>query len=257
MRIGLLHPGEMGAAIGAELASAGHDVMWASEGRSRESAERAARGGLRDVGSAAEIARQAAVVLSICPPHAARDVVASLAGFGGVFVDANAVSPDTAREVGARLEAGGATFVDGSLIGAPPPGDRTRLLLAGDDATRVADLFAGTAVDAIVLDLGPGAASAVKMAYAAWTKGTIALLLAARDLARAEGVEPDLIAEWRRSLPDLPDRSDAAASAARSKGWRWVGEMEEIAATMAAAGLPAGFHEAAAAIYAGDRRANV
>ena len=94
-----------------------------------------------------------------------------------------------------------------------------------------------------------GQASAVKMAYAAWTKGTAALILAIRALARAEGVEQALVAEWQQSQPALTARPHAAARSALQKGWRWVAEMEEIAATMAAAGLPPGFHQAAAAIY--------
>jgi hypothetical protein len=87
------------------------------------------------------------------------------------------------------------------------------------------------------------------MAYAAWTKGSSALLLAARALARAEGVERTLLAEWALSQPALAARSEGAAAAAAAKGWRWVAEMEEIAASMTAAGLPAGFHEAAADVY--------
>ena len=94
-----------------------------------------------------------------------------------------------------------------------------------------------------------GAASAVKMAYASWTKGSAALLLAARALARAEGVEETLLAEWGISQPGLEERSARAAGSAAAKGWRWIAEMEEIAATMAAAGLPGGFHQAAAEIY--------
>ncbi len=91
------------------------------------------------------------------------------------------------------------------------------------------------------------------MAYAAWTKGTSALLLACRALARAEGVERTLLAEWALSQKALPAQSEGAATAAALKGWRWVAEMEEIAASMAAAGLPPGFHEAAADVY--DRAA--
>jgi hypothetical protein len=94
-----------------------------------------------------------------------------------------------------------------------------------------------------------GAASAVKMAYASWTKGSAALLLAARALARAQGVEDVLLAEWGISQPGLEERSDRAARSAAAKGWRWTAEMEEIAASMTAAGLPAGFHLAAAEIY--------
>ena len=87
------------------------------------------------------------------------------------------------------------------------------------------------------------------MAYASWTKGSAALLLAARALARAEGVEETLLAEWGISQPGLEERSARAAGSAAAKGWRWIAEMEEIAATMAAAGLPEGFHQAAAEIY--------
>jgi Domain of unknown function (DUF1932) len=95
----------------------------------------------------------------------------------------------------------------------------------------------------------------VKMAYASWTKGSAALLLAARALARAEGVEEALLAEWGISQPGLAERSAGSARAAAAKGWRWVAEMEEIAETMAAAGLPDGFHHAAAEVYRRSRHA--
>jgi Domain of unknown function (DUF1932) len=72
---------------------------------------------------------------------------------------------------------------------------------------------------------------------------------AARALARAEGVEPVLLDEWGISQPGLEARSAGASEAAAAKGWRWVAEMGEIAAAMAAAGLPEGFHRAAAEIY--------
>ncbi len=93
------------------------------------------------------------------------------------------------------------------------------------------------------------AASAVKMAYASWTKGTAAILLAARALAHAEGVEDALLAEWSSSQSRLAEQSHRSAWSGATKGWRWVGEMEEIAQSMAAAGLPDGFHQAAAEIF--------
>jgi 3-hydroxyisobutyrate dehydrogenase-like beta-hydroxyacid dehydrogenase len=184
------------------------------------------------------------------------------AGFGGLYVDANAVSPATAREVAGIVAASGAGYVDGGIIGTPPvaPGF-IRLYLSGPRAGEVRELFENSPVDAMVVDRGlvggggdVGAASAVKMAYASWTKGSAALLLAARALARAEGIEDVLLAEWGLSQPGLEARADGAARSAASKGWRWVAEMEEIAATMAAAGLPAGFHQAAAEIYRSSAR---
>jgi 3-hydroxyisobutyrate dehydrogenase-like beta-hydroxyacid dehydrogenase len=254
--IGLLHPGEMGAAVGKCLTGRGHPVLWASQGRSPETAARARTAGLTDVGSAAELAGRADVIFSICPPHAALDVAWTVQGFTGLFVDANAVSPATARAVALLVEGSGARYVDGGIIGPPPAAaGSTRLYLSGPDADAVRALFGGTALDARIAAGGPWSASAVKMAYAAWTKGTAALLLSVRALARAEGVQDTLLREWKLSQPGLEDRSHGAAQSAMAKGWRWVGEMEEIAETMAGAGLPDGFHQAAAEIYRRSPRA--
>jgi 3-hydroxyisobutyrate dehydrogenase-like beta-hydroxyacid dehydrogenase len=250
LTIGVLHPGEMGAALGARLREAGHDVTWAGEGRSEATAARAAAAGLRDAGTVAAVTAASDVVLSVCPPHAALDVARAVAGYAGVFVDANAVSPQTVRMIREIVEDGGGRFVDGGIVGPPPEREgTTRLFLSGADAGAVAGVFAGTVVEAPVLGRDPGRASALKMAYAAWTKGTAAMLLAIRATARAEGVEDALLAEWARSQPDAIGRSDAAADAAARKGWRWIAEMEEIAATFAAAGQPDGFHRAAAEVY--------
>jgi hypothetical protein len=273
LTVGLLHPGEMGAAVGQCLVAAGHRVLWVPEGRSPASAARAATAGLTAAsGGLAGLVREAEVIVSVCPPHAALEVARQVAGFGGVYVDANAVSPATAREIASIVQAGGASYVDGGIIGTPPvaPGF-IRLYLSGARAEEVQRLFAGGPVEARVIggvgsrsgsasgSSGPASvsasvsasasASAVKMAYASWTKGRAALLLAARALARAEGVEHALLAEWDLSQPGLAGRSARAAGSAAAKGWRWVAEMEEIAATMAAAGLPDGFHRAAAEVY--------
>jgi 3-hydroxyisobutyrate dehydrogenase-like beta-hydroxyacid dehydrogenase len=238
--VGLLHPGEMGAAVGAVLRDQGIRVVWASDGRSEETRRRAEAAGLEDVGSVEAVARSE-VVFSICPPHAALEVARS-ARFGGIYVDANAVSPETATKIAAAV----GEFVDGGIVGSPPrePGT-TRLYLSGARAGAVAELFDGSALDARLVSN----ASAVKMAYAAWTKGTAAMLLAIRELAVREGVEETLLAEWDLSQPELADRLARAARSAEAKGWRWVGEMEEIAATFEAAGLPGGFHRAAAEVY--------
>jgi 3-hydroxyisobutyrate dehydrogenase-like beta-hydroxyacid dehydrogenase len=248
--IGLLHPGDMGAAVGRCLTGSGHEVLWASEGRGPDTAARARAAGLADAGTIAALAARAEVIISVCPPHAALDVAWAVHGFGGLYVDANAVSPGTAREVARLICESGGRYVDGGIIGPPPEKpDVTRLYLSGGDAEQVAALFAGTPLDARVISGPATAASAVKMAYAGWTKGTAALLLSVRALAREQGVEDALLAEWALSQPGLDARSAGAARSAASKGWRWVGEMEEIGATMSAAGLPDGFHQAAAEIF--------
>jgi 3-hydroxyisobutyrate dehydrogenase-like beta-hydroxyacid dehydrogenase len=236
----------MGSAIAAALRAQGETVLWASAGRSAATAERAARAGVEDVGEVAELRRRCEILLSVCPPHAAVDVARAASGFTGIYVDANAIAPETARTI-ADLRA---RFVDGGIVGPPPerPGT-TRLYLSGADAEEIAGLFEATTVDARVISAEPGAASALKAAYAGWTKGSAALLLTMRELARAEGVEDTLLEEWRLSLPDLEKRLGGAERSARRKGWRWIGEMQEIARSLAAQSLPAGFHEAAAEVF--------
>ena len=244
--VGLLHPGEMGTAVAAALCGSGETVLWASAGRSSATAERAERAGLEDAGDVAELCRRCEILLSVCPPHAAADVAREAGGFAGIYVDANAIAPETARTIAALHE----RFVDGGIVGPPPSqAGTTRLYLSGGAAARIADLFTGTNLDARVVSGEPGAASALKAAYAGWTKGSAALLLTVRELARAEGVEEALLEEWRLSIPELEGRLAGAERSARRKGWRWVGEMNEIARSMAAQDLPSGFHEAAAEVF--------
>jgi 3-hydroxyisobutyrate dehydrogenase-like beta-hydroxyacid dehydrogenase len=226
--------------------------VWPSAGRSQATSRRAAAAGLEDLGSPAAVVQASHVILSVCPPGAAMDVarLVAAARFGGLFVDANAVAPATVRALGETVGAAGADLVDGGIIGPPPrkPGT-TRLYLSGPRAGEVADLFKGSALETVLMPGDVGTASALKMAYAAWTKGSSALLLAVRALAIREGVDTALLAEWERSQPGLGARSEAAVAANAPKAWRFVGEMEEIARSFAAAGLPSGFHEACAAVY--------
>ena len=235
MIVGLLHPGEMGAAVGRVLQSNGHEVVWASDGRSEATRVRAQS--FRNVETVAALTEQAELILSICPPHAALDVAREVAGFDGVYVDANAISPMRAEEVAVLHP----RYVDGGIVGGPPTERGTKLYLSGSGAASVAVLFVGSILEArVVAD-----ASALKMAYAAWSKGSAAMLLAIRDVARHFGVED----EWRLAAPELAERLPRAEHAKATKGWRRIGEMEEIADTFAAAGQPDGFHRAAARVY--------
>jgi 3-hydroxyisobutyrate dehydrogenase-like beta-hydroxyacid dehydrogenase len=250
--IALLHPGEMGAVVGACLAGAGHRVSWVAAGRSDATSARATVAGLVACPTLAAALDAVTTVLSVCPPHGALDLARAVAacGFRGLYVDANAVAPTTTRDIAEIVERAGARFVDGGIVGPPPTAaGRTRLYLSGSSSEAVARLFAGTNLAPVVLDGGVGAASALKMAFAAWTKGSTALLANIRALAQAEGVERALLEEWAQSLPRLPAESDAVAGKAR-KAWRWVAEMEEIAKSFEAVGLPGGFHHAAADIFA-------
>jgi hypothetical protein len=229
MIVGLLHPGEMGAAIGGGVR--GHEVIWASAGRSVATQARA--GDFRDVGTLEGLLDEADVIVSVCPPHAALEVARACEGFDGLYVDANAISPMRAREIAALHP----RFVDGGIVGGPAA---PTLYLSGGEAADVAALFA---LDTrVVRD-----ASAVKMVYSGWSKGTAALLLAIRDTARHFEIED----EWREAVPELLDRLQRAESSAARKAWRWAGEMDEVADTFGAAGQPEAFHRAAGEVFRG------
>lgn len=245
--IGFLHPGQMGVTLAA---NADAKTLWAGNGRSQATADRAASAAMTDVGDVAALCRESEIIVSICPPDAALEVAQQVAehGFDGIYIDANAVAPATSNAVGAKFD----TYIDGGVIGPPAttPGT-TRLYLAGPGAGKIAGIWDDSALDVRPLsESAEGArASALKMAYAGWTKGQSALLLAVTALARSADVTDALQAEWDISQPGLSERSSRVATAAGRKAWRFAGEMSEIAASMAEAGLPPGFHRGAEDLY--------
>ena len=247
-QIAILHPGEMGAAVGGSLRSAGHDVVWQSAGRGPATRRRAQDNGLIERDSVTDCD----IVISICPPAAALDTAAALGEFSGIYIDANAISPQTAGQVAQIVRERGAHYVDGGLIGPPPSLERvgaTHFYLSGERAREVADTFGDTYFQTRVLDRPEFAASSLKMVFATGTKITTAVALAARAAAAALGVEQQLADEWADSRPDLEQRYQLGLAAAAAKGWRWDDEMRQIAETFADAGQPAGFGLAAAEVF--------
>jgi 3-hydroxyisobutyrate dehydrogenase-like beta-hydroxyacid dehydrogenase len=251
--IALLHPGAMGTALGQCLRAAGHRVGWCSAGRSARSAERAAANGFDTFAALADLLRVSDIAVAVCPPDAAVATARTVAdaAFTGIYVDANAVAPATAMTIAGIVESAGARFVDGGIIGPPPraPGT-TWLYLSGEHARVVAPVFANPPLTVVDLGVPATAASALKMCYAAWTKGSSALLLAVAALARASGVDAALAAQWQQSDPELPHLLAAHAARDAPKAWRFAGEMREIAATFATHGLSPQFHAGAAQTFA-------
>lgn len=249
MKIGLLHPGQMGVTVGMALRQNAHEVLWLADQRSAATTTRAQQAGFTSVESLLALVQRSDVLVCVCPPAAAVEVAEQVAalGFAGLYVDANAVAPQTATGIGASFAE---RFVDGGIIGPPAvePGT-TRLYLSGAQAPEVAAWFAQGALQAIAMDAPVGAASALKMSYAGYSKGLSALLLATQALAEHHAVMPWLAAEWQQSQPGTSKLLDRAAQNSGPKAWRFAGEMREIAASYDQAGLPTGFHLAAAQLY--------
>ena len=250
--LGILHPGQMGISVAASAKNSGCTVYWVGEGRSAQSHARAEQQGLRDAGTLADLCRLSEIIVSVCPPHAAEEVAAEVMaqGFQGIFVDANAISPQRAQKIAAQVNAGGATFVDGGIVGGPAwKAGTTWLYLSGPAAEQAAAAFASGPIETEVIGAEIGKASSLKMCYAALTKGTTALLTAVFGAAEELGVLDELMAEWGRAGAKTGQENERKVREVTAKAWRFTGEMEEIAATFEGAGMPPGFHLAAADIY--------
>lgn len=240
--------------MGAALRSNGHEVCWVADSRSEATHSRAAAAGLEQC-AVLEDVLGVDVIVSVVPPGRAVEVGTTVvdAGFGGLYLDANAIAPGTAADLAARCAAGPAArpaFVDGGIVGPPPrSAGSTRLALSGERAREVADLFEGSHLEPVIVGAEPGAASAFKVGFASWTKGTAALALVIDAFVDAHGLGDELRHEWERRGMDIDRRISGAATGSVPKAWRFDDEMREIAAALADVGLPPGWFEAAAESY--------
>ncbi len=251
-KVGILHPGQMGISVAASIQNSGHAVYWASEGRSQATRERAEKFSLQDAGTLAALVETCTVIVSVCPPHVAEKVAGQVLShaFRGLYLDANAISPQRAIRMEQAMNKAGATFVDGGIIGGPAwEAGKTRLYLSGKAAEEAADCFSGGALQAIVVGESVGKASALKMCYSAYTKGTTALLCGVLAAAQELGVREELEQEWSRDKASFAEEARERVRRVTARAWRFEGEMAEIADTFRAAGLPGGFHAAAGTIY--------
>ncbi len=253
--IAILMPGDMGHGVGAALGSAGHTVLTCLAGRSEATRELAGRAGMQDTATLVELVERSDVVLSILPPAAAvglaQNVAAAMgeAGSTPVYVDCNAVSPATARKAGDVIAGAGAQFIDAGIIGlAPGKGGGTRFYVSGGDVSAMLALD-GKGFEVINLGGDVGRASAMKMVYAALTKGTWTLQTAVMLAAEKLGLTEQLTAEFAFSQKPALDAMRARIPRLPADSARWIGEMEEISATFADAGVTSGFHDGAADIF--------
>jgi 3-hydroxyisobutyrate dehydrogenase-like beta-hydroxyacid dehydrogenase len=191
-------------------------------------------------------------IFSVCPPDAAETVADQVLshGFTGLYVDMNAISPQRVTRIGEALAAHGAKFVDGAIIGGPAlKPNSTWLYLAGEDAQSVSDWFSAGPLETNVIGNSIGKASALKMCFAAYSKGTTALLCAVLAASEALDVRKELEQQWSRDESGFAKEALERVTRVTAKAWRFAGEMDEIAATFRAAGLPGEFHAAAADVY--------
>jgi 3-hydroxyisobutyrate dehydrogenase-like beta-hydroxyacid dehydrogenase len=252
--VGILSPGDMGHSVGQFLGGHGLRVITCLQGRSERTRALAQEAHMADVPTYADLVREADLILSILVPARAGQAAQAVAqailetGVEVIYADCNAISPQTTREIGERITAAGGRFVDASIVGGPPKGESSpRFYTAGPYADDFAAL-GQFGLDVVVIGPQIGQAAAIKMCYAALTKGLTALCTELSTAAQVLGVLPALEAEFQHSQPALYRRMQGLP-AMPSKARRWVGEMEEIAQTFEHVGLTPRMLAGAADMY--------
>jgi len=251
-KVGILHPGMMGVYVAASIISNGYEVFWASEGRSGATKKRADSYGLQDAGQLEALCRNCQVLISVCPPHAALDLAREVAGisFKGIYLDANAISPGTVKDIQIQFKNCDIHFIDGGIIGRPEWGKAgTRLYLSGEKAELILSYFTQGVLSASVIGDEIGQASGLKMCYAAYTKGTTALLASILALSETLNIRRELEERWEENWSGFNTATHKRICESTLKAWRFEGEMREISKTFNETGLPDGFHTAACEIF--------
>lgn len=255
--IAVIGTGDMGSAVGGALNRAGLRSVTALANRGVQSRRLAELSGIENLGSLRAVAQNAELILSIVPPAAAVTFADNMAaamvetGTRPVFVDCNAVSPATVRSIARVFESIDVPFVDAGIIGrgprpnADPP---TRIFVSGAQRRSLLDL---KVPELRLIDMGHeiGAASAIKMAYAALNKGTDALHTAVLLAAERLGVRAELMKELELSQDEAVRRMRARVPYLAAVAERFAGEMAEIAATYEAAGVTPLFHRGAGWVF--------
>jgi 3-hydroxyisobutyrate dehydrogenase-like beta-hydroxyacid dehydrogenase len=252
--VGLLSPGDMGHSVGQTLVEHGMRVITCLEGRSERTRGLAAQAGIADVPTYGDLVQEADLLLSILVPAQAKAAAGRVAqavtatGAALVYADCNAIAPQTVCQIGSILTAAGAQFVDASIVGGPPRGGRSPRVYASGPDTSAFEALSGYGLDVVVIGREIGLASAIKMCYAALTKGSSALYIELLTAARALGVDEALGRELQNSQAAAYQRMQGLPGVSM-KSRRWVGEMEEIAKTFGDVGLTPKMLAGAADVY--------
>ncbi len=256
--IGIQSPGDMGHAIGRVLGAAGYQIVSALENRSPRTINLAESSGIKNVGSVTNLLHSADVILSIMRPDKALSFIDELISSKEsarshlpTLVDLNAISPTTGRVAAEKATAAGFDFIDGGIIGGPPrpPTNKSpRLYISGPQAKKILTLN-DTGLDFRILGNQVGSASAIKMCYAALTKGLTAIGIQSMVTAHIEGVADSLLKELGFSQPNLLKHLEKGLPDMCPKAYRWIGEMEEISKTHLDCNLPSEMFIGAAEIY--------
>ena len=254
--IGITSPGDMGQGVAMCIKALGFNVCMASDGRSPRTRTLGEKAGLTDCHTLENLVKTCDMVLSVLDPGAAVTNAKAIAAACKatnrkiVFVECNAIAPDTMREIAGIMEAVGCTVVDAGIIGPPPRnGAKQRFYVSGPNA-HLMDRINSPQIIVKVAGEKIGDASAVKMCYAALTKGSIALGTELLVAARKLGIDQVLEAEFKNGQAQLHESVLTRAAGMPFKAYRWVPEMNEIAKTFGGVGLTPRLFQGVSELYA-------
>lgn len=253
--IAILSPGDMGHGVGMALAERGYEVITCLAGRSGRTRMLAESAGFGNAPTLEDMAERADLIMSILVPAAAENVARAVAGAlrsAGIsrpFADCNAVSPDTAARMASVINGAGGDYIDGGIIGGSPARGAVPNIYVSGPSAAIMDELDGKGIGVPNLGTEIGRASGIKMCYASMTKGTSALRVAMLTTARSLGLYDELIAELAHSQSGALAAMESGVPGLPANAGRWIGEMEEIAATFEAAGVTPYFHAGAADMF--------
>jgi len=253
--VGILSPGDMGHSVGQVLGSHGLRVITCLQGRSKRTKSLANRARIADVSTYQALVNEADIILSILVPaqamQAARVIAEAISETKAqlIYADCNAIAPQTACQIGEIITEAGGRFLDASIIGSPPRNEKITRFYASGPHVSTFEKLSHFGLNIIVLGEQIGQAKAIKMCYAALTKGLIALCTELLVAAETLGVSQPLKQQFQLSQSVLYERMERLLPRMPMKSRRWIGEMEEIAKTFDHIGLTPKILAGAADIY--------
>ena len=150
--VGIYSPGAMGSTVAYSCSLYGHECIWASEGRSDETRNRAEKFGIRDILTLDALIENSEFLFCVAknfdPFELGREIVSK--NFKGTYIDLNAMWADSNdTDLEKIFESSGVRYVEGALRGWPISdpssegvGEKT-MYLSGPYADTVKDLFDG------------------------------------------------------------------------------------------------------------------
>jgi 3-hydroxyisobutyrate dehydrogenase len=249
LKIGFIGFGEAGYYLAKGLRGEGVTQMFAYDINTNATKlgerikQRAADAKVKLVESSESLTRMTDILLSVVTAGSAAEAAAQTAPFlqtSHYYADLNSVSPESKRAIEQIIAAARARFVEVAVMApVPPSGHKVPMLLGGTYAQSFADLLSPVGMRLEVISDRIGEAVAVKMCRSIIVKGMEALIFECVLSAAHYGADQRVFASLDETFPGMSWGKLAGYMMSRviEHGERRAREMEEVAATLRAAGI--------------------